>query len=336
MPLRMAIIGCGEIAHYVALISRLVPALKITACCDLDHSRALQFARRHRIARVYQDYNALLEREAIDSVYLAVPHDLHLPMTLRAVEAGKSVLLEKPLARNVNEGQQLVAQIGNHKVGVNYQYRYDGALYSLARTIQKGELGKIYSIVIQVPWHRQQSYFDNSPWHRSLERSGGGTLLTQASHFLDWAFWALGEMPLNAMGYTSTFAFDVEVESLAHAIIQSAQGTLISVISAMICAKEGAVRIRVDAQGGSALYQDKPLPTVKYQGVKVKRESPPVWGVHALQRSLAAYVAWILDEKPYLIPAKEALPALAAVEAIYRSAKSAKREHTIYATILEE
>ncbi|MCS7248013.1 MAG: Gfo/Idh/MocA family oxidoreductase [Anaerolineales bacterium] len=330
MKLRMAIVGCGEIAGYVAFLARFVPRLRITACCDIDPDRASQFARRHRIPAVYSEYDALLDRELLDAVYLAVPHDLHLPMTLKAAEKGKAVLLEKPLARNTAEGQELIRRVSANKVGVNYQYRYDSAAYALARAVQKGELGEIYSIVVQVPWHRERRYFEEASWHRSLERSGGGTLLTQASHFLDWAFWALRDKPQSAMGYTASFAFAVEVETLAHGVVQTQKGTLISIVSSMVCAKEESVSIRVDGQAGSAIYREKPLLTLKFQGVKVKAEKPPLRGFHALQRSLAAFVAWILDDRPYLIPAAEALPALAAVEAIYRSAQTGKRESTIY------
>ncbi len=331
MNVRLAIVGCGEIAGYVAWLARFVPRLQIIACCDRDQPRALRFAQRYRIPQAYQDYDALLENAAFDAVYLAVPHDLHCSMTLQAVERGKAVLLEKPLARHLDEGQKLIEQIGESKVGVNYQYRYDSALYALARALQKRELGQIYSMCIQVPWHRGQEYFDLSPWHRSLERSGGGTLLTQASHFLDWAFWALGEKPHYAFGFTDSFAYEVEVETIAHAVVQSQGGTLISLISSMICHKERAVSIQIDAQHGAAFYRDRPFPSVKFQGLKVRKEKPPVRGFHALQRSLAAFCAWLLDGTPYLIPAKEALPALAVVEAIYRSARTGKRESAFYA-----
>lgn len=330
MKLRLAIVGCGEIAGYVALLARFVPRLRLAACCDIDRDRAIQFAQRYHIPAVYQEYEALLDHEWLDAVYLAVPHDLHLPLTVKATERGKAVLLEKPLARNTAEAQELIRQIGTNKVGVNYQYRYDRAAYALARAMQKGELGEINSIVIQVPWHRKSGYFEGSPWHRSLERSGGGTLLTQASHFLDWAFWALNDKPQSAMGYIASIGFKVEVETLAHAIVQSQRGTLISIVSSMICPKEESVTIRVDGRAGSAIYREKPMPALKFQGVKVKTERPPVRGFHALQRSLAAFVAWVLDDKPYLIPAMEALPSLAAVEAIYRSAQTGKREGSIF------
>lgn len=329
MKLRLAIVGCGEIAGYVALLARFVPRLCLAACCDIDRERASRFAQRYRIPAVYQEYEALLDHELLDAVYLAVPHDLHLPLTVKAAEKGKAVLLEKPLARNTAEAQELIRQIGNNKVGVNYQYRYDRAAYALARAMQKGELGDINSIVIQVPWHRKSGYFEGSPWHRSLKRSGGGTLLTQASHFLDWAFWALKDKPQSAMGYIASIGFKVEVETLAHGIVQSQRGTLISIVSSMICPKEDSVTIRVDGQAGSAIYREKPMPALKFRGVKVKTERPPVRGFHALQRSLAAFVAWVLDDQPYLIPAPEALSALAAVEAIYRSAQTGKRENSI-------
>jgi len=330
MKVRLAIVGCGEIASYVAWLARFVPRLQMIACCDSDQQRALRFSQRYRIPLVYQDYCALLEKENFDAVYLAVPHDLHCSMTLQAVEKSKAVLLEKPLARNFDEGKQLIDQIGESKVGVNYQYRYDSALYALARALQKRELGQIYSMCIQVPWHRSHEYFELSPWHRSLQRSGGGTLLTQASHFLDWAFWALDEKPVCAIGFTDKVAFDVEVETIAHAVIQSQGGTLISLTSSMICYKERAVTIQIDAQHGAAFYCDRPFPTVKFQGTWVVKEKPPIRGIHALQRSLSAFCAWVLDETPYLIPAKQALPALAAIDAIYCAAQTGKRESTIY------
>ena len=77
---------------------------------------------------------------------------------------------------------------------------------------------------------------------------------------------------------------------------------------------------------GTALYSDRPLPHTKFRGVRVKRARPPHWGVHAMQRSLEGFRAWVADGRPYLVPAAEALPALAVVEAIYRSAQSGQKE----------
>ena len=140
------------------------------------------------------------------------------------------------------------------------------------------------------------------------------------------ALWALGERPVSAMGYTASPGFDVEVDTLAHGIVKTQGRTLISITSSMVAAREGAVTIEVYGERGTALYRDLPLPRVKFVGVKVHKERPPERGVHALQRSLAGFANWVLTNKPYLIPAHETLPVLAAVDGIYRSAKSGKQE----------
>jgi predicted dehydrogenase len=246
-------------------------------------------------------------------------------MILSAVNAGKPVLVEKPLTRTLSEGLDLVGEIAHVKVGVNYQYRYDSGCYALARAIQDGALGQIHSVRINIPWHREQSYFEDAAWHKTIAQAGGGTLITQGSHFLDIALWALGEPPVSAMGYIATPVFDVEVETLAHGMLKTSSGTLISITSSMAAATEQAVTMEMYGEKGTAIYKDLPFPSTKFIGVRVRKQRPPEWGVHALQRSLAGFAKWILNDKPFLIPAASTLPALSAVDAIYRSAKSGQR-----------
>ena len=324
--LQLAIVGCGDIAGYTALVSKLVRRVKLAACCDVNADRARTFGARHRIAQVFTDYAELLAQASCDAVYLAVPHYLHYEMILAALDAGKAVFVEKPVTRTLAEARQLMGVIGNRKVGVNYQNRYDGGCYSLARAIQSGVLGRIYSIRINVPWHRTQSYFDQAAWHKTIAQAGGGTLITQGSHYLDVALWAVNEAPVSAMGYVATPGFDVEVDTLAHGIVETSGGTLINIVSTMAAAQEQAVTIEAYGEHGTARYFNQPRPTVKFNGVSVQREQPPQQGVHALQRSLAGFADWVLDDKPFLIPAASTLPVLAAVDGIYRSAKSGARE----------
>jgi predicted dehydrogenase len=83
----------------------------------------------------------------------------------------------------------------------------------------------------------------------------------------------------------------------------------------------------VYGERSTALYSNRWRSSVKFIGRQVRRERPPEWGLHALQRSLAGFAKWVLYDKPFLIPAASTLPVLAAVEAIYRSAKSGVREN---------
>jgi len=323
--LKLAVVGCGDIAGFTALVSKLVPRVILSACCDVNLERAQGFAKRHRIPKVFTDYNELLTKSSADAIYLAVPHHLHYEMILAAVGAGKHIFVEKPITRTLSEGKKLVEEIAGVKVGVNYQYRYDSGCYALARAVQSGALGKIHSMRINIPWHRKQSYFDGAAWHRTIAQAGGGTLITQGSHFLDVALWALGDLPVSAMGCTSTPGFNVEVDTLAHGIVETADGILISVVSSMVAATEQKVTIEAYGELGTALYADRPFPHVKFIGAKIHKELPPERGVHALQRSLAGYAKWILEDKPFLTPAASTLSVLAAVDGIYRSASSGQK-----------
>ncbi len=324
--LRLGMVGCGDIAGFTALLSRLVPQVRLSACCDINLERAEKFGRRHGIAQVYTDPVELLENPLIDAVYLAVPHDLHYQMVLDALEAGKAVFVEKPLTRTLPEGEELVRIINQRgvKVGVNYQYRYDRGCHALARAIQSGSLGRIHSIRINVPWHRTQKYFDGAQWHKTIAQAGGGTLITQGSHFLDVVLWALGEVPISAMGYTATPGFDVEVDTLMHGIVETSS-SLINITSSMTAASEQKVTIEAYGERGTALYRNLPLPSVRFIGVKVRKERLPEFGVHALQRSLSGFANWILEDKPFLTPAASTLPVLAAIDGIYRSADTGQK-----------
>lgn len=323
--LNLAIVGCGDIAGFTALVSKLVRQVTLSACCDINAERAQAFAKRYGIPQVFKDYESLLNDSKINAVYLAVPHYLHSGMIQAAVSAQKPVLVEKPFTRTLEEGISLVKAGLRQKVGVNYQYRYDDGCYALARAIQTGALGRVHSIRINVPWRRTQAYFESADWHKTVARAGGGTLITQASHFLDVALWALGELPVSAMGYTATPGFDVEVDTLAHGIVETTGGSLVSISSTMVAARQQAVMIEAYGEHGTALYRDLPRPSVKFLGVKVHKERPPEQGVHALQRSLSGFSNWILADQPFLIPAASSLPVLAAVDAIYRSANTGQR-----------
>ena len=326
-PLRLGLAGCGDIAGWMASLARLNRRLRFVACCDRALPRAEAFASRHRISRAFPGYEEMLRGGGLDAVYLAVPHDLHLDMACAAVEAGLPVLLEKPLARTLAEGQEIVRRAADAGVplGVNYQYRYDLGCYALARAAQRGDLGILYYGRCNVPWHREADYFEGGPWRGELARAGGGTLLTQASHALDLLLWAMDSPPRAAAGMSARPGFpglELEIETLALGTLALESGALIAVSSSMVARPEQAVTLEVYGQRATALYSGQPWPHVRFRGRRVRRERPPARGVHALARSLEGFRAWVVEGRPYLTPAAGALPVLAAVDALYRAFES--------------
>jgi len=326
---RMAIVGCGDIARFTALGCLLNRKMKAIACMDIDGDRSQAFARRFRIAGAYDDYEKLLDRDDLDAVYLAVPHDLHRPMIEEALERGLPVLCEKPIAAEMEDAVAIceLSRKKNIPVGVNYQYRYDSACYALVDACREGKLGTIQYGRVNVPWNRKRGYFDDSPWHKSMARSGGGTLLTQASHVIDVALSAMGGHPVRVMGIVDRKVFtDVEVEDFGTGLIELDDGAVLTVTSSMIAVPERRILMEIYGTGGTVLYEGPDFPKVRFLGTKVKKRRPPIRGLHALFRSIEGFRRWITGGEEYLTPAGSTLSVLAAVKALYRSAETGKRE----------
>ncbi len=322
--LTIAVVGCGGIAGFMALLARLTPGVQLAAACDISRERAEVFARKYKIPAVYTDYDEMLAVGGFEAVYLAVPHNLHFEMIKTAADAGYHIFTEKPITRTFAEGQEIVAYAAGKgvKIGVNYQYRYDSGCHRLARTVQVGDLGRVLYARINIPWHRERTYFEDLPWHKTMAQAGGGTLITQGSHLIDIVLWAVGSPPVAATGHTARKIFtDVEVEDFAVGTVKLENDAIIQITSSMVAATEQSVSIEIYGEKGTVIYSSSPWPGVKFIGVKPKKEKPPQWGFHALHRSLKGFRDWVLKDEAYLIPGEEALPALQVVEAIYQAAQ---------------
>ncbi len=327
--LKIAIVGCGDIARFTAVGCLLNPRIRAEACMDVDETKARSFARRYRIGRSFGDYDDMLARAGVDAVYLAVPHYLHRPMIEKAVKRGLAVLCEKPIAATMDDALEIcrLSESAGVKVGINYQYRYDAGCYALVEAARRGELGERLYGRCNIPWHRTKDYFGDSPWHASRQKSGGGTLLTQASHIIDISLAALGGEPVSVHGCVARRVFsEVEVEDLGMGIVSLSSGALLSVTSSMIAVPERPATIEIYGSRATGLYTGSVLPKVRFLGARVRRERPPVWGLHALFRSIEGFRRWVCDGEPYLVPASSALRVLAVVEALYRSAESGARQ----------
>ncbi len=329
--LSVAIVGCGDIARFTAIGFILNSGIRTVACCDKNINRAKSFSRWFRIPQYYCDYSEMLRKAKPDVVYLAVPHFLHTPMIKEAIADGRHVFCEKPVTTNMDDALDVCRLAGKAgvKLGINYQYRYDSGCYAMAQAARSGEMGEILYGRCNVPWHRTDKYFSASPWHRYLETSGGGTLLTQGSHALDVLLWACGKAPLRATGMTARKCFrDVEVEDLAMAVIELENGILIQAASSMAAATEQKVTIDVYGSRATAVYSGFSSPKVRFAGIKPSHYQVPAKGLHALFRSIEGFRAWVIENRPFLTPASQSLPVLAAIEAVYRSAATGKTEET--------
>lgn len=327
--LRLGIVGCGDISRFTALGCLLNPRLKAAVCVDTDEQRAAAFARRFRIPRRRGDYFEMLDEDEIDAVYLAVPHALHHPFMKAALEKGLPVLCEKPLTATLEEGLDIVdrAQKAGIKIGINYQYRYDRAMYALVTVARSGDLGRLLYGRCHIPWHREPEYFTNSPWHADPVQSGGGTLITQGSHFLDAALTAFPSPPVAVTGTARRFVFsDVGVEDFFSGEVEMEDGSLLQITSSMVSNPQRPASVELYGTVGTGIYRDALSGKLRFFGTRPRRRQPPAKGLHALFRSLEGFRRWVIYDEPYMTPVEEALPVLAVIRGLYTSAKTGTRE----------
>jgi len=191
--LRAGIIGCGGIAE-----SKEMPAIKETglvemvAFCDIKAERAERAAQNFgtKDAKTYTDYRALLEEKDLDIVYVCTPNRFHSEMTVAALNAGKHVMCEKPMAINTAEAQKMVeAAKANDKVlTIAYQNRFRPDALYLKEECQKGVLGEIYFAKARAIRRRAVP-----TWGVFLDEymQGGGPLIDIGTHALDLTLWMM-------------------------------------------------------------------------------------------------------------------------------------------------
>ncbi len=147
--LRIGMLGAARIAP-MALIrpARQLPEAELTAVAARDEARARKFAARHRIPRVHASYDALLADPQIDAVYNPLPNGLHCEWTIRALEAGKHVLCEKPLASNADEAVRMAeaAKKAGRVLGEAFHWRYHPLAARMKEIVDGGALGKIQHV----------------------------------------------------------------------------------------------------------------------------------------------------------------------------------------------
>jgi predicted dehydrogenase len=148
-PLRIGVLGAARITPMALLRpARAVPEVTVAAVAARDPARARAFASRHGIARVHASYDALLADPELDAIYNPLPNSHHAAWSIRALEAGKHVLCEKPLAANAAEGREMAAAAARsgRRLIEAFHWRYHPLAARMKAIVDSGELGAIQHV----------------------------------------------------------------------------------------------------------------------------------------------------------------------------------------------
>jgi len=202
--LRVGVIGCGAgIFHLEGYAEE--PRVKVVALAGLDTDRCQALAKRFEIPAIFSDYQELLAQNDIDAVSIAVPNNLHKPVVVAALESGKHVLIEKPLARYETEAREMVDAAKRHGkiLAVAFQRRTRHDVEIVRDEIAAGNFGRVY--YAKAFWMRRSGIPGLGSWFTSKDAAGGGPLIDLGVHVLDMALYVLGNPKVTAVS-AATYA----------------------------------------------------------------------------------------------------------------------------------
>ncbi|WP_281887319.1 Gfo/Idh/MocA family protein [Paenibacillus sp. YYML68] len=200
--IRLGIIGAGGIGNEHMKGFRATEGVQLTAVTDVFRPLAEQRAKEYGIELVCDSYQELLESD-VDAVVVAVPNDLHAPIAIDALQAGKHVLLEKPMAIDAASAKAIVrAHRASGKVlMLSHQQRWEAVYLQVKEQIDKGALGHIYNT--KTGWVRRKGIPGWGTWFTQKSKSGGGPLIDLGVHMLDLSLHFMGSpKPVSVFGTT--------------------------------------------------------------------------------------------------------------------------------------
>ncbi|MBQ3150639.1 MAG: Gfo/Idh/MocA family oxidoreductase [Clostridia bacterium] len=351
---RVGIIGCGGIANGKHMSSlEKIKEVEMVAFCDIIEEKAINSAKRFGTedAKVYVDYKELLKDETIDVVHVCTPNRSHSFITIDALEAGKHVMCEKPMAKTYAEAKAMLeaSERTGKKLTIGYQQRWRGDSQYLKQMCLDGELGDIYyarAIALRRRAVPTWGVFLNE------YEQGGGPLIDIGTHALDLTLWMmdnykpkmvvgtkykkLGDQTNTANAWGDWDPEEYTVEDSAFGFIVMENGATISLESSWalnVADPHEAVCLLAGDKAGADFFDGLRINYVKNNRQVIEKPDFNTGGVAFFEGSskgspaeleARAWIDAVINDKEVPTKASQALVVTQILEAIYESAKTGK------------
>jgi predicted dehydrogenase len=342
---RFALVGAGTIgATHAKALAALPDVARLVAVVDTDPAKAAALADRHGVAVISTDLDAVLRRADIDAVSICTPSGRHADGAVAALEAGKHVVVEKPIDITLAAADRIIdaEKRSGKTVAVISQHRFDTSSEKVLRAVRDGYLGTITSAIASHAWWRGQTYYDSGEWRGTWALDGGGAVMNQTVHTINLLTTIVGT-PVEVFAYTACLAHQrIEVEDTAVAVLKFASGAL-GIIHGTTAAYPGLdASLRVFGTKGSAVITNDVLEFIhENPGDAPEIAMSEMTGVNqvtdefrlgpdelamgvAHRRQLADFVEAVTTGRPPRVGTGEARTSLAVILAMYESAASGR------------
>ena len=338
------IIGCGVIAPFHARAVGELPNARLVAVADTVAAQAEKRGAEFGVPH-HADIDALLERPDVDVVSICVPSGLHAEVGVRAAQAGKHVVVEKPIDITLEAADRLIDACRAHGVALTVisQHRFGPAVREMRELIDAGRLGRLVLGDAIIKWYRSQEYYDSGDWRGTWALDGGGCLMNQGVHYTDLLQWMMGPVD-RVFGRTETAIHErIEVEDIAVAVLHFASGA-VGLLQASTAVYPGIPeRLEVTGTGGTFIVEagrlrarelkDEKGETDPY-GAKLQQKAdaagnggaadPAAIGHSGHRTQIADLLDAIETGRPPAITGEEARKPLEVILAVYRSAREGR------------
>ena len=336
------IVGCGMISEYHAKAIAELPNGELRAVASRSEANAKRLTDPYRVPWD-RDHRDLVRRPEVDIVCICTPSGAHLEPAVAAAEAGKHVVVEKPLEVNLERCDALIGACERHGVQLCaiFPSRFQDAAQALKRAVDAGRFGRLTLGDCYNKWWRSQEYYDSGGWRGTWKLDGGGALMNQAIHAVDLLQWFLGDVE-SLCGFTDTLCHErIEVEDTAVAALRFRNGAL-GVIEATTSVYPGEMRrIEVHGNAGSAVLESEYITEWSFreerpedglirerfrkkEGLSGGVADPRAITHEYHRRQLADFVQAIDSGAEPLVHGREGRKAVEIILAIYESARSGR------------
>jgi UDP-N-acetyl-2-amino-2-deoxyglucuronate dehydrogenase len=223
----ISIAGCSRVAHLHAKAISCIPNAKLTGIWSRTPVKAHDFASLYK-TRAYPDISSMVSDNKSDLVIVCNAHPYHVQAAKEAARSGANVLVEKPLASDLQDCDDIIAVCKERHVrlGVISQRRWYEPVKRVKNAIEKGKIGKPLLAVVTVLGWRDKTYYDSDEWRGSWKLEGGGVLVNQSPHHLDILLWYMGEIDEVYGIWRNLNHPYIEVDDTAIAIIKFKSGAI--------------------------------------------------------------------------------------------------------------
>jgi UDP-N-acetyl-2-amino-2-deoxyglucuronate dehydrogenase len=331
----IGIIGYGSISPFH------VKSILELDNCELIAIQSSSEEKRRKISNelgilAFEDYKALISQDNIQLIIICTPSGFHLDLAIAAMDAGKHVVVEKPLEITVERCKKMISSSLKSGVSLSciFQNRYGSDYLKVFEAIQSGELGKLLIGSASIKWKRDQAYYDATSWRGTIKGDGGAVLINQGIHTIDQLIHLMGKVK-TVSGSIRTLTHDIEGEDVATATLEFENGALGIIEGSTSMYKAFPEKIEIHGEKGSIILEggkvihweseQRGKLIIEVTNSKSGASDPLAIDYTLHKRQLNEIVTSIIRGDIPPVNGVEAMRSVSVIEGIYKSSSTGKK-----------